>query len=240
MEFTFGIITTHGNEGRVKQTVMDIWLGLCDDIGTLFYPKIIVVGGNPDLMQNAYIRPTFIQFDETIKPNWITHKKNLIVQAATCENIVLMHDYVTLQPGWLKGFKEFGNNWLTCTNKIQNLDGSRFRDFCVIANDAWTDYGDGAKPNFRGDGRLLNYDIEVYTPFERWAYYSGAYFVAKRQVLLEVPLDENRVWGQGEDVKWCRDIYFKYGPEALAFNPHSIVKLLKQKERAPWENIPPI
>jgi len=231
MDFTFGIITS-GNEHK---RIIDIISSIRFELPYGSY-EIIVVGGD----QLISLGIKWYEFDETIKPNHITKKKNLVAQLATRENIVLMHDYVALQPGWFQGFERFGNDWLTCTNKIQNLDGSRFRDFCVIANDAWTDYKDSATPNFTGDGRLLDYSRKDYNGYVRWGYYSGAYFLAKRQVLLEVPLDEERVWSQGEDVKISRDIYFKYGAKALAFNPYATVKLLKQKERAPWENMPPI
>lgn len=134
----------------------------------------------------------------------------------------------------------FGDKWLTCTNRIQNLDGTRFRDFSVIAHDAWHEFGDRAIPYFEGAGRLLNYNSIITDRVARWIYYSGAYFCAKKKALLEVPLDESRCWGQGEDVFFSRLVYFKYGAEGFNFNNHSFVKFLKQKEKAPWEFLPEI
>ena len=47
--------------------------------------------------------------------------------------------------------------------------------------------------------------------------------------MLEFPLNENRTWGQGEDVEWSRQI-----KNIIKFkmNINSSVKLLKQKEKA--------
>jgi hypothetical protein len=60
-------------------------------------------------------------------------------------------------------------------------------------------------------------------------YFSGAYFVAKKKVMLEIPLDETRGWGEGEDVVWSAAFTRKY---EFSMNPLSSVALLKQKDRA--------
>jgi hypothetical protein len=148
-----------------------------------------------------------------------------------------MHDYVALQPGWLKGFEEFGDDWLTCMTKVENANGQRFRDWCVIYNDAWMNppIDKQSPPEKYPPGMLMRYST---TGHERWQYYSGAYFCAKRSVMTEVPLDESRYWGQGEDVQWSRLVFEKYGPEAFNMNANSTVKFLKYKESAPWERLP--
>ena len=47
--------------------------------------------------------------------------------------------------------------------------------------------------------------------------------------MLEFPLDENLIWGQGEDVKWSKEIREKYN---FSMNPYSTVQLMVQKDRA--------
>ena len=91
---------------------------------------------------------------------------------------------------------------------------------------------DEQKPPENRPGKLIPYDQK---PNPRWQYYSGAYFCSKKSVLLEVPFDEARAWGQGEDVQWSRLIYQRYGADVFKFNQYSITKFLKQKERAIWE-----
>lgn len=229
MKWTFGIITDGKAVDRVNEIICSIKSNFQDD------SEIIVVGGEDE---SGYkdSNVCHCSFDETKKEGWITKKKNLVAEVANNENLCILHDYVKLCIDWSDGFDQFGEDWLTCTNMIFNNDGQRFRDWCVIYNDAWMDPPiDDQEPPGTIAGRLLSYDkIDQ----GRWQYYSGAYFCCKREVLLSVPLNENRGWGQGEDVEWCRNLYKKYGDGVFNFNPHSTVSFLKQKEYAPWERLP--
>lgn len=232
MKWTFGIITD-GNAGpRVVRVIRSI-------INEVPDAEIIVVGGTKDnakLEQPVCVADStyHIPFAEDVKTAWITRKKNLIAKCASHDNVCIMHDYVALEPGWLEGYDMFGDRWLTCMNRIQNLDGTRFRDWCILHHDSWM-YPpiDEQMPPETSAGRLVPYDQK---PDPRWQYYSGAYFCSKKSVLIEVPFDESRSWGQGEDVQWSRLIYKRYGPDVFNFNPYSIARFLKQKDRAHWED----
>jgi len=46
--------------------------------------------------------------------------------------------------------------------------------------------------------------------------------------MLEYPLNENLIWGKGEDVEWSIRIRRKYN---FKMNQFSKVKLLKQKDK---------
>ena len=59
-------------------------------------------------------------------------------------------------------------------------------------------------------------------------YISGAYWVAKKSVMEQEPLNENLCWGESEDVEWSYRIRQNY---RYKMNPYTSVKLLKQKER---------
>ena len=59
-------------------------------------------------------------------------------------------------------------------------------------------------------------------------YISGTYWVAKKKVMLEEPLDEDRWgWGQQEDVEWSQRVRDNY---KYVMNIHSTVKSLKEKQ----------
>ena len=58
-------------------------------------------------------------------------------------------------------------------------------------------------------------------------YFSGTYWVSKKKIMREFPLNEQLVWGQGEDVLWSRQVRERY---EFCMNKYSEVKLLKQKE----------
>jgi hypothetical protein len=237
MDWTFGIITA-GNEWKRISIICDTIRNNAEDN---YYDndQIVVVGGENipvDMIERHGI--VHIPFREDVKAGWITRKKNLIAQVAYHENICMLHDYVGLEKDWQKGFEEFGDDWLTCITPIKNQDGERFRDWCVIYNDSWMNPPiDDQSPPGSIPGRLLEYGTRGH---ERWQYYSGAYYCVKKEVALALPLDENRGWGQGEDVQWSRLLYQKYGREVFNLNEHSPVRFLKQKENAPWEKFVPL
>ena len=125
MDFTFGIITSGNND--------DFILRIIDDIKKQNIPnyEIIIVGG----LNNFNNEVKHILFDESIKLNWITKKKNIITNVAKYDNVVYMHDYITLNDDWYTGFLEFGDNFKVCMTKMINFDGTRFRDWTLWFGD---------------------------------------------------------------------------------------------------------
>lgn len=192
--------------------------------------EIIIVGGDGKIDCDTYV-----PFDESQMPRWITRKKNIIAQHASYDNICLMHDYVMLCDSWLQANDDFGYDWLTCMHRVLNNDGARYRDWCVIYNDAYMKERIDNVNFPPGEGRMLNYSTRGH---ERWQYYSGTYFCSKREILLNVPLNERLTAGAGEDVEWSREIYRQYGPEVFQINEHASVKLLKKKPHVKWQSEP--
>lgn len=209
MNFTFGIVTA-GN-GYVPEVI--------ESIRQTHIPitklEIIVVGGPP--ISGPCIK--HVPFDETVKENWITRKKNIITQQASNENIVYLHDYIKFDSQWYEGFLNIGNEWKVCMTRMQNADGTRFRDWCLDRTHPAV--RQALMPDY--NRVLLPYNI-VATPFQ---YISGAYFIAKKHVMLEFPLNESLLWGMAEDIEWSTRVRNTY---QFTMNPHSSVVLMKQKE----------
>lgn len=216
MKFTFGIVTSSGEEplGRVRNIVESI---SNMEIHDSLY-EIVVVGGDGICGKNL----VHIPFDESVKKAWITRKKNIITETAKFENIVYSHDYVSYDKDWYKGYIEFGNSFDVCMNKIVNFDGSRFADYCL---DAMLDI-----ENIFGDiknQKLIDYDLIEKVDLTKIMYISGAYWVAKKAFMKKYPLDERLCWGQEEDVVWSHEAR-KY--TSFKFNHMSISKLNKDKK----------
>jgi hypothetical protein len=203
MKFSFGIITA-GNPDRIKQISDSIQSQIPEDCY-----EIIVVGGQPLDLTNL----RHLSFDESIKDKWITRKKNMITSEARFENIVYMHDYIKLCPEWYKGFLQFGDDYFLCMNRIINPDGTRYRDWTLWAEDA---NGLGV-PSL---SFLLPYEEES---LSRYMYFSGAYWVAKKNIMVENPLDESLSWGYGEDVVWSKKVRANY---KFSINAMSTVELI--------------
>lgn len=220
MKFTFGIVSRPDVNGMFPASLNAVFDSIAND-ESYDDVEILVVGGTQNKTIENY---RFIAFDESIKPRgWITRKKNIITQEAKYDNIVYMHDYVTLMPGWFKAMEEFGENWDILMTRILNADGSRYRD--------WTLWGDdlveaGVFTHKHGQ-YLLPYNVDT-TRLNRHMYISGAYWIAKRLVMEKYPLDGALTWGESEDVKWSRQVRKTY---KFSINPKASVKLLKMKDR---------
>jgi len=194
--------------------------------------QIIVVGGAPQTSVHLHI-----PFDECAKRAWITRKKNLGVQAARYENVVLMHDYVKILPGWNEGWAKFGFDWDVASNRIITQEGHRWRDWCYWNSphiphensivEPWCPQG----MTFKGQAQLA-----PYTEKETSRHYiNGTYWVAKKDFMLKFPLNESLGWGRGEDVEWSlrwRSEYY------YVFNENVTVQLTKHKSLGihPWQD----
>lgn len=187
--FTFGMITVYEDKQRLQEIISSI-----RNLNIPEYEILFVGGGDSEGIEGPDIRK--IDFDEDIKPKWITRKKNILVQNAKYENIVLFHDYHIFDPNWYESFKSFGTDWDICSCPQYLITGSRNP----------MDWSLWDKP---GHGRAwsLKYDDWSQT---QYMYISGGFFIVKKHVMLEEPLDESRVWNEEEDVEWSMRVRNKY------------------------------
>jgi hypothetical protein len=203
MKFTFGIITSGLDLNNINLIYDSILAQKIDDD----FELIVIGGKNPNLELVRHF-----EFDESIKPAWITKKKNLIAEYANYDNICMMHDYVFLYENWYNNFREFGEDWDVCMNSIINHDGQRFRDWIT-----WPEWCD--------ENNIIFLDYEDHSRTEQM-YVSGTYFCAKKKFLLDNPFDEQRSWGQSEDVEWSGRCRHRWNYKC---NSDSRVGFLKQK-----------
>lgn len=210
---TFGIIT----DGTQNDRVDNIIASIKKEGGGWYDAQVVVVGGQ----RPAAFGVVHIPFKEKYKNNdkqkgWITKKKNLITQYAKFENIVYMHDYIILHHNWFVGFNRFCREykWDVCMNRINNTDSTRYRDWAIWDDPTYKGFPQVALPSY-------SYNKTQYM------YVSGAYWVAKKYVMEDLPLNEELHWCDGEDVEWSQRMRQKY---KYVFNPYSQVDLMKYKE----------
>jgi hypothetical protein len=213
MDWTFGIITDGKSDDRLKLIIESILIQ--EYIGN---SEIIVIGGNSPQEKIPLLR--FIPFDENPKPNHITKKKNLIAQNAKYQNILLLHDYIALNPFWTTKFNKFGEDWDVCVNRILMKDGTRFRDF--ITWDNTLAYNNGLPHSHTI--RYVDYNDHSQI---RNQYVSGAAYCIKKNFALKYPLNECKSWAESEDVEFSIAVRSFWN---LKCNPYSILHFLKEKE----------
>lgn len=209
MDFTFGIITS--KEHPLKE--LDYIISSIQNLNIPNY-EIIIIGGKSDIILD---RLRIYSFDEQQKTGWITKKKNLITQKAKYENIVYLHDYISFDKDWYINFLNFGNDFKLCMNQILDINGKRYRDWtlCQLKKEV---------------KELMPYLLIPYQfkHLSKLMYFSGAYWVAKKSVMEEFPLDENLTQYRMEDIDWSWKVLKKYN---FSINKKSIVKLNKPQNR---------
>lgn len=207
MDFTFGIITNNGQ-------YINAIINSIRDLNIKNYEIIIVGKYSFDKNSDDII---FIDYTDDSEQFSISIKKNLITKKSKYENIVYLHDYIIFDKEWYQGFLRFGNEFDVCMNKINNIDGSRYRDWCLWKYDA--------DKYVSANNYLIPYDIKN---LSNMMYISGAYWVAKNKFMLDNPLNEKLKWEQGEDVEWSLRVRNK---TQFKINNYSSVNLLKKKDR---------
>lgn len=228
MNFTFGIITLGNSDNFINEIIESIFKNNIPNF------EIIIVG-NTKIAQTDKIQ--IIDFNENIKAGWITRKKNIIVQQANYENVVLLHDYIILGENWYEGFLQFGNEFDLCVTKIKTKNGNRFRDYTLFPHHVDylnIDYSPGCDIDPYFDNNcLLPYDFINNISTNKYMYVSGSYYVIKKHIATKHLLDENLVWGRGEDVEYSKRLH--NNGIIIKCNKFSCVNLLKDKHQADWE-----
>ena len=225
MNFTFGIVTYSGHDGKDNINKVN---NIIDAIESENIPEYEIVVVGDFAWQRKHTR--VIKFDETVKKGWITRKKNIITEEAKHDIVVYTHDYIVPVKGFYKGWLKFGDDWDIAMNVVLNGDGTRYRDWIVLddpkVKPGWVQREPWCPPEGKirnGRSFFPSYDYKD----TQHMYISGRYWVAKKKVMEEEPLDENIVWGQGEDVEWSDRVREKY---KYVMNTHSAVKLDHYKD----------
>jgi hypothetical protein len=125
---------------------------------------------------------------ENANLGWITRKKNLLVDAAHCEIVVVAHDRYTFTPGWLESLRQFGTDFDVVVPRQTTVTGMRFPDWVGVADDR------SCSPIFELD----------YADFDPRAYVNGGIIVARTSLLKEVRWNELLFWGDAEDIELSR------------------------------------
>lgn len=235
MKFTFGITTTKeiqrsdGSNIKVDNHVRAI----INSIRKNNIPKdnyeIIVIGGENDYVEDDDVK--FIEFDDVAVPGWFTRKKNLITKNAKFENIVFSHDYLIYDENWYKGFLKFGNDWDICMCIIKAKEEHRYRDWFAWDDPELCIFG----PNIKlKDGKIWDgsdHKIAL-VPYDytktQYMSISGFWWIAKKHVMEQDPLDENIKQGGAEDVAWSFQVRDKY---KYVMNTNSIIQEIRGNKR---------
>lgn len=199
MMFTFGICTTYDNIGQLTEVV--------DSIRALNIPNVeIVIAGSYEKFDRLIHQFPYHNVNTILSDGWLPKKKNTITKFASHENIVFLHDYYVFDHGWYNAYRKFGEAWDICSNPQHLISGHRhFTD--------WVVWDHPSLPRYTS----LDYMDWAHTKYQ---YISGGYFLAKRSLLQQFPLNETMLPGSPEDVEWSLRVR---DHAVIKCNPHAIV-----------------
>ena len=129
----------------------------------------------------------YIHFTENDDKGWITKKKNLIAQAASHENLIILHDRYFVPSNFVEKMEEWGNDF-ELLGARQILYRSPLRIYKTRIQD-WmmTPYGIQLDKDIRWK---FSYFFLEYSDWDILAYLPGGLFIVKRSLMLKVAQDE--------------------------------------------------
>jgi hypothetical protein len=196
---SFCIATARNHTQRIQRCI--------DNISSLNIPKyeIIFCGGETtEITQSDHIK--HIPFDETIRPRWITRKKNLAVNLAKYEVCIVIHDYILFDQNWYNAFEEFGTDWDICHPQSLAMSGERL--------DGWRIHQYPGLPL----NCMVPYDVEGLGHFMA---VQGNYHCIKRARYLKNPYDEEFSGFVADEMHWSKYVvpgsYVKCNPNCIIY-----------------------
>ena len=196
-EISFCIATAKNHTSLIQRCI--------NNIKSLNIPiyEIIYCGGEDTLIEQTD-NIKHIPFDESIKPRWITRKKNLAIQAAKYDVCILMHDYILLDLNWYKAFEEFGTHWDICHHQSLAMSGERM--------DGWRIHEYPGLPL----NCMVPYDV---VGLEQFMALQGNYNCIKRWRYLKDPYDEEYSGWVADEMHWAKRIvpnsYVRCNPNCI-------------------------
>ncbi|MBI2664957.1 glycosyltransferase family 2 protein [Candidatus Woesearchaeota archaeon] len=199
-KWTFGIITNGKRNGDMENLIASVRKQNIPNYE-------IIVCGTYFERNEPFFR--YIPFSEQDDRGWITKKKNIICEAAKYENIMVLHDRLSLNDGWFEGMQRYGNNFevLSC---VQHAAG----------NVRAADWVTSCCSQLPGIIALLDY-----RDWDSWIYPNGGLIMLKKSVWKNVKWNESLFWNQCEDVELghrftARGYVFRFNPYASCFTEH--------------------
>lgn len=185
-KWTFGIVS----DGRKNERILQI----IDRINSFGIPQyeILICGPAPSAtrLDNVRVLSDAHLYSDLRIP--ISKKKNLIIQEAKYNNLIIMHDRIIPSKDWYANMLKYGNYWDCLSCRIINEENHALR----MAD--WQETN--SKPPrpkildiFFTKERTLNYD--------EWSpdiYIAGGFFQIKKH--LGIKLAPYLYWGEKEDV----------------------------------------
>lgn len=193
LSITFGILTDNKQE-QVDDIIKSIQTNEIPDF------EIIIVG---DVICKEHVVITDKLLEDK---NYITEKKNIVIDKASKDIVVLIKDYIKFDSQWYQGLMRYhmetNGKYDIIMNEIRNTRGARYLDWI------WDN------PTL-GDGRNIDYKIKNHPGM----FVPGAMVIAKRNVLETHKFNTSMIGlNKATDIDWSKRALIDF---TYTFNPYS-------------------
>lgn len=188
-DFTFGVVSDGRHIGRLLELIASV-RAITVPAGVR---REIIVCGPGRVLREADLGHDVTIVDEDVRfaaMPWITGKKNRIVQASSCPNVIITHDRYRFPGDFLEKLAAWGGDYSCLTPRAILPSGARFPDWHAL----------------EGPGDEIRFPIGLldYADYHPGVYANGGLIIAKRDTLIAHPLSEILCWGEAEDVEFSR------------------------------------
>ena len=216
-------------------------------------PSVLInVANQKRLIDWTWLHPQKIRVLET--SGWLPQKKNLIAREAKYDFLCIVHDYYLFDEWWYDGVKEvvatkqhYDEKWDLLGTFVERIeDGERGPDWVVnpfhmkkfLEQPENSDIFNELKQLYPTENHPM-YVVGL-SPYEKRLtkiqYVSGGYIMCRKEVLKNVPFDENMRPGEAEDIEWFGRVQKQN--YILAFNSFSHVYTQKPNKWKVFQLLP--
>jgi hypothetical protein len=188
--WSFGIVSNGSKNNRV--------LSIINQIISFQIPEFEILICGPKPSENLpelvkIIIDSELYFDARIP---ISKKKNKIIDSASFNNLVIMHDRISFNDDWYQKIYKYGNHFdQLCMPILDEVTRSlRINDWIAIDHDL-TEYA-------KTKSFILNY--KDWSPF---IYVDGGFMLVKKHIISQTKLKPFLNWGEMEDVNLSQRLY---------------------------------
>ena len=124
--WTFGIITNWMRVEWIEEAIQSILKQKIPNFEIIICWKLI----DTSIIEKYNLK--YIEFTEKDEIWWITKKKNLVVENAKYENLMIMHDKIILDDNWYNWMQKYWNHFESLSCVTKNSEGKRYSDWKVV------------------------------------------------------------------------------------------------------------
>lgn len=181
--WTFAILT----QGKRLDNVLRFFRSIRDH-DPAYDHEILVVG--PKLAEFEPFQVRYLEKTYREELAEISRKKNDIATAASCANLMIVHDRYVLAPDFFPGFEKFGYDFDFATVLQWYECGTRFPAYAALTRDTMT----WSPP----------IDCCDYSSLRPTQYLNGGLIIAKTESLRDIRFNSMLFWNQAEDLELAR------------------------------------